>query len=95
MLSALIGALLGVSGIQFRWRGLLILLGLALVLPVINTALAVQFNPAVESATIDMNPAILGRVTAIQFFTLLFWFAIGAGVHWLFNRRKAKNEGGE
>lgn len=76
MLSALIGALLGVSGIHFRWRGLLILIGLALVLPVINTAIAVQLDSPADSSTIDMSPEILGRTTALQFFTLLFWFGI-------------------
>ena len=79
-----IGALLGVSGIRFWWHGLATLIVLAIVLPILSTSLALQFSPLAEG--IDMRPANLARVTAIQFLGLLFWYGVGAGVHWLLNR---------
>ena len=89
-MSALIGALLGVTGLRFWWQGLTTLIVLSIVLPIISTSLALQFNPLAEQ--IDMRPANLARVTAIQFVVLLFWYGVGVLVHWIFTRGKAKAE---
>jgi hypothetical protein len=91
MISAIIGAFLGVSGMRFWWRGLAALLVIAIVLPIISTSLALQFNPLTEQ--IDMHPANLARVTTVQFVGLLFWYGVGVSIHWIFEwRRRRRGE---
>ena len=89
MITAIVGAFLGVSGLRFWWQGLAALVVVAIVLPIISTSLALQFNPLAEQ--VDLRPANLARVTTIQFLSLLFWYGVGVGVHWLFNRRKKQH----
>jgi hypothetical protein len=89
MITAIVGAFLGVSGLRFWWQGLAALVVVAIVLPIISTSLALQFNPLSEQ--VDLRPANLARVTTIQFLSLLFWYGVGVGVHWLFNRRKKQH----
>ena len=88
MISALVGALLGVSSIRLFWKGLAALLVIAVVLPIVSTSLALQFNHLAEQ--IDMRPPNLARVTALQFAVLLFWYCVGAGIHWFVSSRKSK-----
>ena len=90
MISALVDAFLGVSGMRFWWKGLAALAVAAIVLPIISTSLALQFNPLAEQ--IDMRPANLARITALQFFILLVWYGVGTGVHWLFDRFKGQGD---
>jgi hypothetical protein len=82
------GALLGILGVRFRWRGLIALVVLSLVLPIISTSLYLQFGWLSPDAQIDMHPANIAGVSAFQFVELSFWSAVFSGVHWLVTRRK-------
>ena len=87
-MTLIIGALLGILGVRFRWRGLIALVVISLVLPIITTSLSLQFGWLSPGAQIDMHPANIAGTTAFQFVELSFWYAIFSGVHWLFTRRK-------
>jgi hypothetical protein len=92
-MTLVVGALLGIWGVRFRWRGLIALVVLSLVLPVISTSLALQFNPLTSGTQVNLRPANLAGTTALQFASLSIWYAIFAGVHWLFTRRKEQRSG--